>query len=275
MSDAVVIIPAHNEAEHIRVQLAALDRQTDLDFEIVVSDNGSTDGTAQVCRTWDTRALGGIRVVDAGARQGVSFARNVAIKATTQPLILICDADDRVHPDWAARMRDGLADADGATGPLLAFWEDDPTQLDVRQPVNLPTCEGFPYLSGGNLGIHRYVFDELGGFDESLILGQEDVDFGWRADAAGFRLKHCGAAVDYLQSDTALEACRKQFRYGRGLAQLKRKHHLPANRRTALRWFWEWAKQFPRADHQAAVSALAFQLGAQWPSSIGQSEHQT
>ena len=140
--DVVVIIPARNEEHRLPTQLEALDHQTDLDFRVVVSDNGSTDGTRQVCEQWEPRFLS-IDVVDSRHRPGVAGARNTAIEATDEPLILICDADDRVHPTWVATMRRVLADAHGATGPLYAKDPEEPEHDHVWFPAGVPVSMAY------------------------------------------------------------------------------------------------------------------------------------
>lgn len=270
-SEIVVIIPCKNEASRLPRQLTALNNQTDLDFRVVVSDNGSTDATAPLASGWEAQ-FGGVSVVDSADRPGVAHARNAAVRATDEPLILICDGDDAVHPGWVAAMRRVLATVPCATGPLHLVFPDDPARSDVWNQGEVPRSMNYlPYMPGCNMGFRREVWGAVNGFDESLSTGQEDVDFGWRLSLAGFEIGHDrAAAVAYYQRSGFKNHLKQQWRYGRAHANLYNKHRHepgvppPASHRASLRWFIEWAKQFPQRIRQGtardAVAGVAFQL---------------
>ena len=77
-----VIIPAYNEAEVIAQQLDALIEQTwDGSWDVLVVDNRSTDGTAEIVHEYQRRDPR-FRVVTANERQGISYARNAGIEAS-------------------------------------------------------------------------------------------------------------------------------------------------------------------------------------------------
>lgn len=268
----VVIIPAYNAAGTLPRQLAALDAQTDLDFRVVVSDNNSTDNIREVCDCWQPR-FQALELVDASAAPGAAHARNVAIRATEDALILFCDADDRVHPGWVAAMKTALAEVDAATGPLHLVYPGEPERTEMWNADSVPTSMGFRmYIPGGNLGMRRSVVTKVGLFDEEMKRGQEDVDFGWRMVAAGLTLGHAsGAAIDYYQRAGLGTLLRRQGRCGRAHAQLYQKYRhdpqvpRPAGWRTSSRWFWEWAKQLPDAVRDGRSDQMlgqaTFQLG--------------
>lgn len=255
---AVVIIPARNVALTLPEQLAALDAQTDLDFRVVVSDNGSTDGTRNVCESWKPLHRG-ISVVDSSARPGVAGARNVAIEATDEELILICDGDDRVHPQWVAALRAGLQDADAASGPLHAYFPNSPLEPFVMFADAIPLSMNFKsFLPGGNLGLRRSAIRTVGLFDEDFKLGQEDVDYGWRMNDLGLRLAHVPAAsIDYRLRPGWRPLLRQQYRYGKAHVQLYLKHRPntppPISWRASMRWFWHWTLQLPRAAREGRL----------------------
>ncbi len=113
-----VVVPTYNAAEALPSQLAALGvpglhREP---IEVVISDNGSTDLSAEIARSWSDRLT--ITVVDSSRGQGVSVARNVGIAAAASDLILLCDADDVVTPGWVGSMVEALRDHPFVGGSL-------------------------------------------------------------------------------------------------------------------------------------------------------------
>lgn len=269
--DTVVVIPCKNEAARLPRQLAALNEQTDRAFRVVVSDNGSTDTTALVASNWSRTFTGGISVVDSSSRSGVAHARNAAVQATGEPLILICDGDDEVHPGWVAAMRTALAAHACATGPLHLVYPDDPDRRhEVWNASTVPVSMGYrSYMPGCNIGMRREVFEATGGFDESLATGQEDVDFGWRLHDHGFSIAHSSeASIDYYQRSGLKSFVKQQWRYGAAHVNLYARHQdkgiETASRKASLRWFWEWFKQLPsrmqRRELREALGPFVFQI---------------
>ena len=91
-----VVIPARNAARTLDAQLQALAAQRfPAEWEVLVSDNGSTDATRAVAVEWAGR-IPLLRVIDASARPGASAARNLGAAAAHGELLLFCDADDVV-----------------------------------------------------------------------------------------------------------------------------------------------------------------------------------
>lgn len=268
MDRVVVVIPALNVEKTLPRQLRALDEQDDLDFRVVVSDNGSADGTRGIAESWGPR-FNGIEVVDSSECRGAAAARNIAIRATREELILICDADDRVHPGWVTAMRAALEVASAATGPLVIVSPDEPDRRDVWNAASAPVSMNHrPYMPSCNAGMRREVFDAVDGFDASLDRGQEDVDFGWRITELGFAIAHSpGAAIDYYQRSGFANFLRQQYRYGKAHVALYLKHRdepiAVASWKVSLRWFVEWAKVLPRTLREGrfrgAAGAAVFQ----------------
>ena len=248
-----VVIPARDAAGVIGQQLGALAAQTHRDFEVVVADNGSTDGTADA-----VRAAAGpldVRVVDASQRPGVAHARNVGMRSALAAKILFCDADDVAEPGWVAALADALDTVDLAGGHLEVgvvnsaqevSWTLSPT--DGGLPV---TMRHLPYAVGANLGARRPVLELLGGFDESYVGGHEEVDLAWRAQEAGFSVGFAPDAVVHYRLRSSLRSMvRQRFWYGRSYAQLYRTfRHSGVPRtpvRTELRAYARLLRSLPR-----------------------------
>ncbi len=215
-----VVVPVRNGADTLEAQLAALAPQLRSADEVIIADNGSTDATQQVTAHFAALSGANVRWIDASSVTGVSHARNAGVAAATGEVILICDADDIVGKSWRSAMLDYLADADMVGGALEVHSLNAPSTRDWRRisaPDQLPHLLGFlPYAVGCNVGIWREVALSVGGWDETLHAGGDDVDFSWRVQLAGFRLvPGPKALVAYRLRDTIRGAMRQGFAYGR------------------------------------------------------------
>lgn len=202
--EASVIIIVRNGAATIRRQLDALSAQVDAPpFEVLVVDNGSTDGTADVVRQWMTGGIGAATraaVIDASERPGIPFARNTGALAAEGRLILWCDADDVVRPQWVASFCANVRR--GAAGGQSFARHPDGRPEPTFIPEGLITTRYLPFASNSNFAIERTVFFDVGGYDESLPrYGAEDLELCWRLQEAGHELSYVAEAeVDYTIS---------------------------------------------------------------------------
>jgi glycosyltransferase involved in cell wall biosynthesis len=242
-----VVLPVRNGAATIGEQLDALAAQdADVAFEVVVVDNLSDDGTAEVARRWADR-IPGLRIVPATERAGINYARNVGARAATGELVLFCDADDVVDRGWVGAMAassgcdllGGRIDAESLNSPAIA------ASRPPYEPDRLPVPHQFlPFAVGANCGVRREVFDRVGGFDEAYVRGGADVEFFWRAQLASYRLCFVPDAVVQYRYRGGLRPLARQFwRYGMADAQLYRRFRADGLRRepaadVARAWWW-------------------------------------
>jgi glycosyltransferase involved in cell wall biosynthesis len=241
-----VVIPVLNCESMIQVQLDALAEQDYKgDWEVLVVDNGSTDGTVEVAKAYADR-LPNLRIIDASSRRGVSHARNCGARAADGDLIVICDADDRVRPTWVRKMAEASRSLDIIGGYLETKSLNDVETRSWRNPFSpssLPTgmLNHLPFAVGANVGVTRACFEAIDGWREEYICGGDDVDFSWRAQQAGFRLGMApGAVIDYRYR-AGLRALYRQF-VGYGLAD-------------PLVYLNHRSRGMPRSDPQVAVKA--------------------
>jgi glycosyltransferase involved in cell wall biosynthesis len=213
-----VITPVRNGAADIAELLECLERQTlpRADFEIVIGDDGSTDGGTTGIDTPD----GHVRVAFGPPRNSYA-TRNMAVAASRGEVLAFCDADCRPEPDWLERGLAALESTDIVAGRFrfalperITPWTliDMDGSKDHEHQVRLGLAET------ANLFIRRELFDRLGGLDGS-IHEYGDYEFAWRAVTAGARLTYAHDAVVWHPTrDTRRPLLRALWKYNRGYA---------------------------------------------------------
>ena len=217
-----VIIPCYNAEAWIGRQITAVLAQLGPEDELVLVDNLSTDATPALlaeAAAADPRA----RVVTAAERQGVNHARNVGLADARGDILLICDADDRIHAGWVEAFRSAFSDSGVAGGAAIPV---DGNGQRVGEDLGLHhVFGGPPYPLGANMAMTRDVFDAVGGFDESFRGGHDEADFAWRAADAGFPTRFVPEArIDYLQRSDVRGVVTQRRNYARTAIQLWTRH---------------------------------------------------
>lgn len=219
--DLCVVVPAHNEERSLGDQLRALLAQRwGGDWEVVVVDNGSTDGTgALVERLAQDHPR--LRLVRATERADQSYAANCGVAATTAAAVAFCDADDIVAEGWVAAMGDGLAEHDVVTGPneldrLNPRWLAETRGRSIEQPVG--SFAGiFPVVRGNNYGVRSEVWERIGPLSESFARRAvlADVEFSLRCWLDGIEIVGLpGAVVHYRYRSAPRALWRQGWSYG-------------------------------------------------------------
>lgn len=224
--DLSVIICAYNEEEHLPEQLEALLTQVwDGSWEVVVVDNGSSDGTAEVVRA-ASRRDSRVRLVTATERAGQSYSMNVGARATVSRWLAFCDADDIVASGWLDAIARGLTQHEVVTGPheldlLNPPWLADSRGRTIEEPVG--TFFGiFPCVRGAGWAIRRATWDLVGGMDESFGAGQ-DIEYSMRCWLAGVDIVGVDdAVVHYRYRRTARSLWRQGITYGANRPRIAR-----------------------------------------------------
>ena len=245
---ASVILCVRNGAATIAAQLHALSAQEcPEEWELVVVDNGSTDGTPQIVAEWHGR-LPGLRVVQARERQGLAYARNAGAAEASGGVLAFCDADDVADPGWLQGLLAGAARADIVGGRLeLGLLNGERARRwrwGSEEELWRPRALGYlPYAVGANFAVRREAFDAVGGCDEAFVLCSDDVDLSWRIQRAGGTLAYREDAVMHYRLRTDVrDVVRQQYMYGRTEALLRKKFgaEMPNPR---------WSEQWPLYRH--------------------------
>jgi len=220
-----VVIPARNAGAFIGEQLGALAAQDyEGTWEVVIADDGSTDGTLALARQWADR-LPALRIVDCSPGRGAGHARNVGAKAAHGEVIAYCDADDVVDKRWLRGLAAALASCDIAGGALEHRLLNDPAIRRWRgeeyAAIELPRPMNFlPFAVSCNVAVRADVLAGLGGWRTANRVC-EDIELSWRAQLAGYRLAFAPDAVVHYRHRQSMTALAKQaFRFSREEAYL-------------------------------------------------------
>jgi GT2 family glycosyltransferase len=250
--DLSVVICSLNGAAGVARCLRALAEQTAAPLmEIVVVDDGSTDGTGDVAREH------GAVVIRHATNRGLAAARNSGLHAAAAPVVAFLDDDCEPDPDWARRLLAGYEDDVQGVGGAIepdtprGFMAGYLRRHNPLQPLelNLAVSENVVRrfwlylrrqwagpqrhdrrdvysLTGANMSFRRPALMELGGFDERFRFGGEEGDLCKRLGLAfpdGRLVYLPDAQVVHHFAPSLADTLRRSRAYGRGSARLYRK----------------------------------------------------
>jgi glycosyltransferase involved in cell wall biosynthesis len=185
-----VIVPAFNATATIGATLDALaDQDVEASYEVLVVDDGSADGTAELA------TAAGARVLVQG-REGPAAARNLGASEARGSLLAFTDADCVPQRQWLREGGEALRGADLVQGRVLP----DPRAESKPFDRTLTVTREYGLYETANLFVTRELFASLGGFEDWLParVGKplaEDVWFGWKARRSGARVAFCDRAL--------------------------------------------------------------------------------
>jgi len=202
MPEFSVIIVNHNGGDYLQKAIDSLSAQTFADFELLIVDNASSDGSAD---SVDLSAIRQARLIRLDENQGFAGGNNLAARAASSPWLALLNPDAAGSPDWLAEVHAAIKrHPDAKMFASLQYAMHDPGSLDGAGDAYL--AYGFPWRGGfghssaripdegecfspcGAAAIFRRdCFLEHGGFDERLFCFCEDVDLGFRMRLAGER----------------------------------------------------------------------------------------
>jgi GT2 family glycosyltransferase len=189
-----VVVPHYNDLDALSVCVASLRRQSwpAERMEVIVADNNSACGLEAV-----RKVAGAYRVVEAPI-QGAGPARNAGAAVARGEILAFLDSDCDPRADWIENGVRALAAYDFAGGHVVTTARDPwrPTAVEAWELVfgfdfeRYILVEG--YTGSGNMWVRKEVFDAVGGFRAGVA---EDMDWSFRATAAGFRLGYERRAI--------------------------------------------------------------------------------
>jgi GT2 family glycosyltransferase len=214
-----VVVVNWNRKDLLRACLDSLAAQTFSDFEIIVIDNGSTDGSAALVRDFSGSSRHPVRLIENAENRGFCAANNQGFAASESEFVALLNNDAEADPGWlgalyeAVKTKPDVGESDiGMVASKILVWED---------PQTIDKCGHLIYLDGQNRGrgtgqidkgqfdrqeealwpdgcaalYRRAMLDEVGGFDEDFFAYADDAELGLRARIAGWNCLYAPRAV--------------------------------------------------------------------------------
>ncbi len=206
---ATVVIVNYNGGDTVLRCLDSVLRSAPADCEVIVVDNGSSDGSPDAIAA----DLPSVQLIRAGENLGYGGGGNLGARHARGTFLVFLNPDTRVESGWLDALLAPL-ESDSRVGLTTSKI------LLAHQPDRINTCgnaihltgltlcrglgrskEGFERpepvdaVSGAAFAIRREVFETLGGFDEDFFLYMEDTDLSWRARLAGWRCLYAPESI--------------------------------------------------------------------------------
>ena len=208
-TSVTVVIPNYNGLKFMEPCMAALEKQTCKDFEILVVDNGSSDGSVDWLKSHQ------YPTIFLEENTGFSGAVNVGIKASKTPFVLLLNNDTEVEPDFIGEMIKAIRRSDkifAVSSKMVQMYH---KEL-MDDAGDMYSVLGWAYQRGvgrsskgynrerevfsacaGAAIYRREVFEQIGYFDEMHFAYLEDIDVCYRAKIFGWHNRYCPTAVVY------------------------------------------------------------------------------
>ena len=219
-----VVVCTFNGQRTLRDCLDGLEKLRYPNYEVIVVDDGSKDGTAAIAREYDAWLI-------STENRGLSAARNTGMEEATGEIVAYIDDDTRPDPDWLSYLAAAFLNTDyvGVGGPNIPFANDGPMASSVASSPGGPThvllsdCEA-EHIPGCNMAFRKSWLQAVGGFDPQFRVAGDDVDLCWRLQERGGKLGFSPAAVVWHHYRNSVRAYwKQQVGYGKAEALLERK----------------------------------------------------
>jgi glycosyltransferase involved in cell wall biosynthesis len=243
-----IVVCAYNAARTMDACLTSLRTLNYANYEVVVVNDGSTDGTLEISRTHeaaygDDPAAPRFVLIDQ-PNKGLSVARNVGAAAASGEIVAYTDSDCVPDPDWLAFLvyrfvRSGFVAVGGPNFPppepslvpaAVAVSPGGPTHvlLDDEVAEHIPGC---------NMAFTKQALESIGGFEPIFAAAGDDVDLCWRLQNDGHAVGFSAAAtVWHYRRNTVKAYLKQQMGYGKAEALLYFKHPYRFNLLGQSRW---------------------------------------
>ncbi len=206
-----IVLPNLNGAGWLQGSIDSLYAQTEQDFELIVVDNGSSDQSLDIAKSYESRP--GYTLIQNKENLGFAPAVNQGIKAAKAPFVLLFNNDAFAAPTMLEEMLKCMQQNERCFSVqclMLQHWH--PTSVD--DAGDFVTLFGWAFRRGDSFPAAKYMrtqrvfsccggaalyrksaFDEIGLFEECFFAYLEDVDIGWRANSLGWQNIYCPVAT--------------------------------------------------------------------------------
>ena len=206
-------------------------------FEVIVVDDGSSDETGEIARSYGFHVL-------RTENRGLSSARNTGLEAASGSIVAYLDDDARPDPHWLTYLAAGFMRAEHAAigGPNIPPPGDGFVAHCVAAapggPIHvLLTDDVAEHIPGCNMAFRSEQLRAVGGFDARFRTAGDDVDVCWRLQAQGWTIGFCSAAMVWHHRRNSVRAYYRQQRgYGHAEGLLEQKWPEKYNALGHLTW---------------------------------------
>ena len=276
--------PHLNGKHHLDDCFQSLQQQTFTDFEVLLVDNGSTDGTQEfVAQNYPE-----VKLIQLPENKGFTGACNAGWYASQGDIIILLNNDTEADPNWLSEIAAAFErhpQAGSIASKMLLFdqrgtfhtagdfyridgipgnrgvWQKDIGQFE-REEIVFSAC-------GGSSAYRRNMLAQLGFLDDDYFFSCEDVDMGWRANLAGYEVWYVPTAVIYHKLKATGGAVTGSYYDGRNFLYLIWKNYpsslLKKNWKLLVRSQFDITKQaLKHWRGEAARARLRGQLAGIW-----------
>ena len=248
---ASVVIATRDRVRSLDRLFGALERQAHegVEFEVVLVDDGSRDGTAETVSRFAARKICPLRYIRLEASRGPAVARNRGWRAARAPIIAFTDDDCQPESGWLAaglaEFSDGIGVVQGRTQAqpgAEGYGEHFSRTMEAREEDgHYPTC---------NIFYRREALERAGGFDEGFRHAcGEDTDLAWRVKGLGYESRFSAGAlvIHEVRPPSFGIFLRERRRFADQILLVKRHPH--------LRRFY-YRRYFYQRSHVHAIASL-------------------
>lgn len=264
-----LIIPVRNDSATVGEQLDALAAEDWPEgCEVIIADNGSTDRSIQIAKSYEGR-IPNLRVVDASGRRGAGHARNKGAEAATGETVAFIDADDVISKGWVLAI---AAAAEKYEFMASKFEHQKLRELPEQEYNGGTQISGiqfmwwppfYPHAGACGIAIKKRLHEEVGGFDEDFLRLQ-DTDYCIRLYKQGARLKFVPEASIHIRNRATYKGVFRQAKsWGRYNVLLYKRYRLEDNKlQHAFRRYCKDAYRATKRALRGPMNAgVMYQLG--------------
>jgi len=209
-NDIDIIICCRNNGDIIRRCLDSVESQTSKNFNCIVVDDQSKDGTTEMLK----KEYPWVGLIEKLEWTGPSESRNIALRRSQSEFIATLDSDVQLDKNWIKEQLQFMKDKNIGIGASKIMYSWDKNRINSCGGGITKLGFGFDINSGMDkengtqknavlyghsaaMIARRKMLEEIGNFDETYFYGNEDTDIGWRANIAGWKVAFNPNAIAY------------------------------------------------------------------------------